>query len=244
MENWTTFGKPKEVDDKKSSVFKDYIVPLGSLLIPVITFLAQNSSPWWGSLAIAVYVVIVVIFLVVPAIVRGYKKWKKYRAQMRLEQSYLPKITASFYRFKPMMESNRTDTISGVWFDAAKTSEMQKLIRPNHSHFYTLSSWLEHLSQTVASAKLSNFKLIAAEISAWVQQYGTFCRDAYSQFDDLLRSNQLDDFKVREFKKSWNHARDEHNLAISNWKTLCSEINSSFDQSICPAHYETLKTLE
>ncbi len=244
MENWSMFGKPKEVEDKKSSVFKEYIVPLGSLLIPVITFLAQNTSPWWGSLAIAAYVAIVIIFLVVPAIIRGVKKWTTYSTRMRLEESYLPKISASLCRFKPMMESNRSDTIWGVWDNASRASEMQKFIRPNHSHYYTLAKWLEHLHKTVGSGKSKNFKLIASEASDWVQQYASFCRDAYLQFEDLLRSNQSDEFKVREIKQSWNHARDEHNQAISNWKNLCSEINSSFNQDICSAHYETSKTLE
>jgi hypothetical protein len=184
------------------------------------------------------------IFLVVPAIIRGGKKWKAYSTRMRLEESYLPKITASLRRFKPMMESNRSDTISGVWDNAARTSDMQKFIRPNHSHFYTLATWLEHLSKTVDSAKSSNFKFIASETSAWVQQYVSFCRDAYSQFEELLRSNQLDEAKVREVKQSWNHVRDEHNQAISNWKALCSEINVSFGHVVCSPYYETLKTLE
>lgn len=238
------FGKPKVVEDKKPSIFKEYIVPLGALLISAITYLAQNTSPWWGSLAIAAYVVIVIIFLVVPAINHGIKKWKAYSTRIRLEGSDLPKITAALRRFKPMMESNRSDTIWGVWDNAARTSEMQKFIRPNHSHFYTLATWLEHLSKTVDSAKSSNFKFIASESSAWVQQYVSFCRDAYSQFEELLRSNQFDESKVREVKQNWNHARDEHNQAISNWKALCSEINSSFGQGICTAYYEILKTLE
>lgn len=244
MDKWFTFGKPKEAEDKKSSIFKDYIVPFGSLLIPAITFLGQSTSPWWASLAIAVFVVIVCIFLVVPAIIRGSKKWIAYLGRKRLEGSYLPKISASLRRFKPMMETNRSDTIWNVWNDSSLSSEMPKFIRPNQSHFYTLAAWLNHLSQTVDSAKSSNFKLIGAETSAWVQQYASFCRDAYSQFDDMLRSKQLDEAKVREVKKSWNHARDEHNQVINNWKVLCSEINSAFGQSICSEYFETLKTLE
>lgn len=237
-------GKPKEVEDEKSSIFKDYILPIGSLLIPTITFLAQNSSPWWGSLAIASYVVIVVVFLVVPAIIRGGKKWKSHSIQKRLEESFLPKISSSLRRFKPMMESNRTDNIWAVWSNASMTSEMQKIIHPNHSHFNTLATWLVHLSQNIDLASSSNFKFIMSEASAWVQQYASFCRDAYFQYENLLRSNQLDEVKVREVKQSWNHARDEHNQAINNWKALCSEINSSFDQRICNDYYETLKTLE
>lgn len=244
MENFTIFGKPKEIEDKKTSIFKEYIIPIGSLLIPAIAFLAQNTSPWWGSFAIAAYVAIVIIFLVVPAIIRGGKKWKTYSKRKQFEVSYLPKISASLRMFKPMMESNRSDTIWGVWNSASRTSEMQKNIRPSHSHYYTLVTWLDYLSKTVDSTKSSNFKLIASETSAWVQQYVSFCRDAYLQFEDLLQSNQLDDSKVREVKQSWNHARGEHNQAISNWKTLCLEFNSSFDQSVCSAYYETLKTLE
>jgi Ca2+/Na+ antiporter len=81
MKNWMMLGKPQEVEDKKTSIFKDYIFPLGALLIPALAFLAQNTSPWWGSLAIAAYVVIVVVFLVVPAIIRGVKKWKSHSTQ-------------------------------------------------------------------------------------------------------------------------------------------------------------------
>lgn len=244
MENWPMFGKPTEEEEKKSFIFKDYILPLGSLLIPSVAFLAQNNSPWWGSLAIAAYVFIVLIFLVVPAIIRVGKKWNAYSRQVRLERNYFPKISASLRRFKPLLESNRSDNIWGVWSNASRTAEMQKVIRPNHSHYYTLSAWLDHLQPTIGSDKSTNFKLIAAETSSWVQQYASFCRDAYSQFEELLRSGQFNDSQVREAKQSWNHARDEHNQAVSNWKALCSEINSSFDQNICTSHYETLKTLE
>lgn len=244
MENFTMVGKSKEVEDKKTSIFKEYIVPIGSLLIPSIAFLAQNTSPWWGSFAIASYVAIVIIFLVVPAIIRGGKKWKTYLKRKQFEVSYLPKISASLRMFKPMMEANRSDTIWDVWNHASWASDTKKIIRPNRAHFDTLVTWLDHLNKTVDSTKSSNFKLIASETSAWVQQYVSFCRDAYSQFEELLRSNQLDESKVREVKQGWNHARDEHNQAISNWKTLCLEINLSFDQSVCSAYYETLKTLE
>lgn len=244
MENWTMLVKPKEVEDKKSSIFKEYIVPFGALLIPALAFLAQNTSPWWGSLAIAAYVAVVLIFLVVPAIIRGGKKWNAYSSRVRLEKNYLPRISASLRRFNPLMESSRSDTIWDVWKNASMTSEMQKIIRPSHSHFYTLVNWFDHLGKAVDSTRPSEFKSIASEASAWVQQYVSFCREAYSQFEELLRSNQLDESKVREVKRSWNHARDEHNQAINNWKALCSEINSSFEQSICNAHYETLKTLE
>ena len=238
------FGKPKEVEDKKSSIFRDYVLPIGALLISAITFLSANTAPWWGSFAIALYMAVIIIFLVVPAIIRGGKKWKMYSTHKRLEESYLPKIFTSLHRFKPMMESNRADTIWAVWNNASRTSDMQKFIRPNHSHFNTLATWLDYLNQNIDSAKSSNFKFITFEASAWVQQYVSFCRDAYSQYEDLLRSNQLDEAKVREVKQSWNHARDEHNQTINNWKALCSEINSSFDQRICIDYYETLKTLE
>lgn len=238
------FGKPKEVVEKKSSIFKDYVLPIGALLIPSISFLAQNNSTWWGSLAIAAYVVIVLIFLVVPAIIRVGKKWNAYAKRARLEGNYLPKISASLRRFKPLMESNRSDTIWGIWSNASRTAEMQKIIRPNHSHYYTLSAWLDHLKPTIDSEKSTDFKLIASETSGWVQQYASFCRDAYSQFEELLRSGQLNESQAREVKQNWNHARDEHNQAITNWKTLCSEINASFGKDICTVYYETLKTLE
>lgn len=159
-------------------------------------------------------------------------------------ENFLPRISASLRRFKPMMESNRADTIWAVWSNASITADMQKFIRPNHSNFNTLATWLNYLNQYIDSAKSSNFKFISSEASAWVQQYASFCREAYSQHEDLLRSNQLDEIKIREVKQSWNHARDEHNQAINNWKALCSEINSSFEQKICPDYFETLRTLE
>lgn len=244
MENWQMFGKPKEVEDKKTSIFKEYIVPLGTMLIAILTLFAQSALPWWGSLAIAVYVGIVAVVLVVPLIARKLKNWRAWLLNSRLEKRYLPEITVALRRFKPMMEANRSDTIWDVWNHASWASDTKKIIRPNRAHFDTLVTWLDHLNKTVDSTKSSNFKLIASETSAWVQQYVSFCRDAYSQFEELLRSNQLDESIVREVKQGWNHARDEHNQAISNWKTLCLEINSSFDQSVCSAYYETLKTLE
>jgi len=238
------FGKPKEMEDKKVSIFKDYIFPLGALLIPALAFLAQNTSPWWGSLALAVYVGIVIVFLVVPAIMRGSKRWFAHLGRKRCERVFRPKISAFLLRFKPMMESHRSDTIWGVWEQASQTAEMQEFIRPNRSHYFTLSMWLEHLQNTIGSSKSVNFNLIAAEASSWVQRYASFCGEAYPQFEDLLRSGLFDEAQVRQAKQNWNHVRDEHNQVVTNWKTLCSEINSSFNRDVCRAHFETLKTLE
>ena len=244
MDNWLPFGKPKEVEDKKSSILKDYIVPLGALLIPAMTYLTEHASSWLGALAIAVYMAIVVIFLVVPAIMRVGRKWLAYSKRRQLEGNFRPKISASISRFKPMMESNRSDTIWYVWNRSSMTSEMRTFIRPSQSNYYALVAWLNCLSQTVDSGKSANFKFVASETSTWIQQYISFCRDAYSQFEDLLRNSKLDDANAREIRKDWNHARDEHNQAIISWKALCAEINASFGQSICSEHFETLKPLE
>lgn len=238
------FVKSIEVEAMKTSVIKDYVVPLGSLFIPTIAFLTQNTSSWWGSLAIVAYMIIVVVFLVVPAIIRLVKKWKENSERVRLEKIYLPKIVSALRRFIPMMESNRTDTIWSIWDNASKTSEMQSVIRPNHTHAFTLAAWLNHLIKNIDSAKSSNFPLFASEVSAWVQQYAAFCRDAYMQFEELIRSNQLDESKIREVKQNWNHARDQHNQAINNWMALCSEIRLSFELRECFEYYETLKPLE
>jgi len=244
MEKWTMYGKPVKVEEKKSSIFQDYVLPIGALFIPSVSFLAQSNSPWWGSLAIAAYVVIVLIFLVVPAIFRVGNKVIAYFRNARLERSCLPRISASICRFKPLLESNRSDNIWGVWSNATRTSEAQKIIRPNHSHYYTLWAWLNHMQLTLNSSKTTDFRLILSEKSSWVQQYAAFCQEAYLQFEELLRSGQFNESQLREAKKSWNHARDEHNQALSNWKNLCSEINLAFDQNICTSYYETLKTLE
>lgn len=244
MESWLTFGRQKELEEKKSSIFKDYIVPTGSLLIPILTLFTQNNLPFWVSVAIVIFVLMVFLFLGVPAIIRGTKSWTAYSRRVKLEGECLPKITASLRRFGPLMEPNHSNNIWGVWSNASRTAEMQKIVRPNYSHYYTLLAWLNHLLPTIDSGKSTDFKQISSEASSWVQQYVSFCGDAYSQFEELLRSGQLNESQVREAKQNWNHSRDEHNQAVSNWKALCSEINTSFDQKICSPHYETLKTLE
>jgi hypothetical protein len=244
MDSWSLFGKPKEVENKKPSVFKEDVVPIGTLFLAILSLFTQNTPPWWVSLAIVIFVVIVFLFLVIPAIARNWRKWKAYSMRVRLEKDCLPKISATLRVFKQLVEQHRADTIWGVWQNESKTIEMQKYIKPNHSHFSTLASWIEHLCKTIDTAEPSDFKSMAAETSAWIQQYVSFGRDAYSQFDALLKSNQLDAIRGREIKQSWNHARDEHNQAIHNWKALCAEIKSSFDQDVCSTYYETLKTLE
>lgn len=244
MENWSMFGKPKEVEGKKSSVFKDDIVPLGSLFLAILSLFSQNTPPWWVSLAIVIFVAIVFLFLVVPAVVRNWRKWQSWLMRNRLGKTYLPDLCGALRRFKHMVDSRRADTLWEVWQSAARTTDTQKYIRPNYSHFQTISTWHDHLSKSVDSAKPADFKSIATEAASWVQQYVSFCRDAYSQFESLLRDNQLDDSKLREIKQSWNHVRDEHNQAVSNWLSLCEKINESFGQVICSPYYETLRPLE
>lgn len=244
MDYLTKDNKSQDIEGKKPSLLKDYLVPFGSLVIPVVTYLTTSTAPWWGSLAIIVYVVIVLGVVVIPAILRVGKKWVAGTSRKRYEKAYFPKIANALRRFKPMMESSRTGTIWMVWEDGARTLDMKKFVRPNRSGFSTLAKWFQYLSKTVDSAHPLAFQAVMSETSDWVQQYVSFCNDAYSQYEELLRSNELDTSKIREIKQSWNHARDEHNQAVNNWKVLCDEINTSFNNSLRCVYYETLKPLE
>lgn len=238
------FDKAREVVYKNPSIFKEYLVPVGSILIPAITLWSQSAPPLWVSLVIGVYFAIASIFVVLPSIVIVSKRFIIFLQRKRLEKIYLPKISASLCRFKSMMESNRSETVWYVWNRVPMTLEIRAFISPNQSNYHALVAWLNCLNQTVDSGKSLDFQLISSEISTWVQQYVCFCREAYMQFDNLLRSDDLEDLNAREIKKDWNHARDEHNQAIISWKTLCTEINSSFRHAICSEYFETLKPLE
>jgi len=238
------FGKPKDEEIKKIPIFKEYIVPLGTLLLAILTLFTQKVLPWWGSYAIVIYIAIVAVFLVVPVVMRGLMKWNEKALHRRLEKRFLPETIEALRRFKPLVSTERSDTLWGVWKDSGRTAEMQKHIRPSHSHFETISTWYDYLSRTAASSKPSDFNLFAVEAVSWVQKYIAFCRDAYPQFESLLRDKQIDESMLRQIKQSWNHVRDEHNKAISNWQLLCETINASFGENVCSTFYETLKPLE
>ncbi|MBI5889254.1 MAG: hypothetical protein HZB47_01075 [Nitrosomonadales bacterium] len=245
MDKWLMYGQPKEVESKKTSIVKEYIVPLGTLLIAILTFFTQSALPVWGGWAIGVYVVIVAVFLVVPVIARNLRRLNAWVKRSRLEKGYLLEIVEAFRKFQPMVDTRRSDNLWGVWQNATRI-ETQKHIRPNHSHFNAISTWHEHLNKTIASAKNADFQATVAESAAWVQQYISLCRDAYAQFENLLRDkdNQVNESTLREIKQSWNHVRDDHNRAVSGWLSLCEEINSSFGQNVCSTFYETLRPLE
>lgn len=238
------FGKSKDIEIKKPPIFKEYIVPLGTLLLAILSLFAQNVLPWWGSLAIVVYVAIVAVFLVAPVANRSLKNLKARTTHAQLEKRFLPETVEALRRFKPMMDSRRADTLWGAWQDSGRTVETQKHIRPSHSHFQTISAWHDHLSRAADSAKSTDFKFIAKEVASWVQQYVSFCREAYSQFENLLRDKQQDESMLRQAKQSWNHVRDEHNKAISSWLSLSEKINASFGEDVCSTYYETLRPLE
>ncbi len=238
------FAKPKVEESNRPSIFKEYIVPLGTLLIAILPLFAQSALPWWESLAIVVYIAIVAVFLVAPVANRSLNSWKAKATQARLEKRFFPEVVEALRGFKSMMDTRRGDTLWGVWQDSGRTTETQKHIRPNHSHFQAISTWHDYLSRTVESAKPKDFQLVVAETASWIQQYVSFCRDAYSQFESLLRDKQLDESLLRQTKQNWNHVRDEHNKAISNWFSLCEKINESFSQNICSTYYETLRPLE
>lgn len=245
MENWPMFGKPKEVESKKTSIVKEYIVPLGTLLIAILTFFTQSALPVWGGWAIGAYVVIVAVFLVVPVIARNLRRLNAWVKRSRLENDYLLEIDEALRKFQPMVDSRRSDNLWGVWQNATRIAT-QKHIRPNHSHYQAISTWYEHLNKTIISARHPDFKATVAESAAWVQQYVSLCRDGYTQFENLLRDkdNQVDESTLREIKQSWNHVRDDHNRVVSGWLSLCEEINSSFGQNFCSTYYETLRPLE
>ena len=233
MHNLLPFNRPKDEDDKKSSIFKDIIVPLGSVLIPVVALITNNTLAWWGSLAIAIYIVIVAIVLVGPAIIRILKKRSATSRYARLEKVFFPKTIEAFGRFKPMVDSGRNDTLWGVWQNAGRTVETQQHIRPGYSHFQAVAAWQNHISKAIEVANPTDIESMAAEIASWVQQFVFLGRDAYAQFESLLRDKQIDESRIRQIKQDWNHMRDEHNDAVSNWLSLCEEINRDFGRNIC-----------
>lgn len=237
------FGKSKVVETNKPSIVKEYVVPFGTLLLAILSLFAQNTPPFWVSLLIALYIVIISFVLVVPVIIGYWKKWKARSTHNQLKGNYLPQLTAALRKFKPMIDSRNSDNVWKVWQNAVRINT-QHIIRPDHSHFSTLSIWFDYLIKAVDSAKPSDIDAVAREASYWIQRYDSFSRDAYQQFETLLRDGQLNINEVRELKQSWNHIRDEHNQAITGWHSLCEEINASFDRDICLTYYEKLKTLE
>jgi len=209
-----------------------------------VTYLSQNTLHWWANLAIAIYVLMVAIFLVGPIIWRGLKYWKVTRGRARLERTFLPKLLEVVNQFRPVIESGRGDTLWGVWQNAGATAEMQKHVRPAHSHFGVIRNWYDHLCHTIQLASPEDFRRIATEAASWVQQYSSLGRDAYPQFENLLRDEKIDAWRVREIKQNWNHIRDEHNRLISNWLDLCEQVNTSFGENICSIYCEKLRPLE
>jgi len=238
---------PEEEDQKKSSirvVFKEYIVPIGTLLVAMVPLFAQNNLPWWGVLALVIYVVIVAVFLVSPVVVRGVSHWRVKSLHKKLERNFLPRVVEMFRRVKPMLDPGRGDTLWSVWYNASQTVETQKYILPARPHFDTLSTWHQNLSAMADRAGPEDFTLIAMQTGQWFQRYASFGRDAYTQFDGLVRDSQLAEPRLREIKQSWNHVRDDHNRLVNDWRSLSEEINGAFGQTICQTYFETLRPLE
>lgn len=239
---------PPQDDERKKStagvVLKEYVIPVGALLLAIVPIFTQKNLPLWAWVTLVVFVLIVAAFLVFPILIRSISYSHKWLLQRRLERQYLPRVVSILKRVKPMLESHRGDTLWGVWENSARTIEMQKYIRPERSHFDALSTWHQNLCEIVEKTGPTKFELVTRFVGQWLQRYVSFGREAYTQFENLLRDDQIAEPKLREIKQDWNHARDDHNRLINDWKALCEEINGESEHEIFSGFYETLKPLE
>jgi hypothetical protein len=250
-------------DDKKTDphfILSKILIPFGSLLIAGIPLLTLNYQqlPKWVFISIAVFLILVstyIILIIGPALKRLSSNllqlMQKKRNRTRFSRLYLQQLKEKNKEFAKFLEDRNDNVISlvqtvGSWpeildkQDKFDTYDLEQLGR----YAVTLREWLQVVKYHMDNSSASNFQLAAYNFSRLVSQYYRFCLDWHRRFDYSVRQGRIQGEHLRYLKQEWFTQREKITKYIDHWKPLAENINVIFEENICTAYFETLKTIE
>jgi hypothetical protein len=240
-----------DVQDKSSSHFlKDILIPVGSLLIAAISFLALNGKlPTWAIVAIAAYLIIIAIYVSMNPLIQLFILFLEKQRKKKAAKKFFPSLQDIAKEFAPLIDinSNRSDTMLYLLNEINGWNESQNnmAIQSESEHINTIQNWFASIKKRLDLYRLKDFSYLATDLSDLIFQYHRFCIRAQRQLETLVTAKKLSEQQLRHLKQEWNLRREKHNqIIIQNWDNLAKKINETFAERICVEVYEPLKTLE
>ena len=125
---------------EKSRFLTTVLIPLGSVLLAGLSLLAK-SVPWWVTTIVVLYIAVITIALVIPAVIRIYGLVNYKITQRAIMRRYVPVIRQFLVTLLPSLEDSRSETISYVWRTASSLDNGRRIVQMNYLYRETLQNW-------------------------------------------------------------------------------------------------------
>lgn len=227
---------------EKSRFLTTVLIPLGSVLLAGLSLLAK-SVPWWVTTIVVLYIAVITIALVIPAVIRIYGLVNYKITQRAIMRRYVPVIRQFLVTLLPSLEDSRSETISYVWRTASSLDNGRRIVQMNYLYRETLQNWFASIEERLNSVTKRNFELVSSELATAISHYNRFCELAHRELEALLAAENSDKAAVSRLKQEWNNARDKHNHILKSWEDIAKNINRDAGKNICVDHFNFLKTL-
>ena len=225
---------------------KDYLLPLGSVLIAALTFLTQRVD--LPSIAIAAAVTYLVIVAAVPLyrpMVRLCSRISARRRLSRLVRSSGSRLGDSIGRLNALLAHGQSGTVMYVFGEMAQDQALRSQgFSFDQEHLETIRQWLSSLEVRSRRLRADTVLDLCREMGLFVQRYNRFCIQNLRVLEEALGKAQLQATRLKYLRQQWNTNRGSHLQVIDQWATLAKEVNRLMDRQVCLDYYEAIGTLE
>lgn len=224
-----------------------YLLPLGSVLIAVLTFLTQNVEiPRLAIVAAVAYLGLVAAASIYRPAVRLVLVLANTLRMARLARVRLPELDETVGQLRRLTGREHGDTVVYLIREAAQWPELKDLspLIQDQEHLETLASWLALVDSRIADAGRNEFRGLCHEVSSLVTQYHRFCLQRQRLLQEAISSGKVAEPRLRYLKQQWNVRREGHMALIRHWVSIANKVNGMAGSKLCHDYYESLGTLE
>ena len=225
---------------------KDYLLPLGSVLIAALTFLTQKVAlPRIAIAAAVVYLVIVAGAPFYRPTVWLFLRISTKRKLSHLANSIGPRLDDFIVRLNVLLAHGHSGTVMYVFGEIAQDQALRSQgFSLDQEHVETIRQWLSSLETRGSTLRADTVLDRCRETGLFVQRYNRFCMQNLRVLEEALEKAQLQAARLKYLRQQWNTNRGSHLQAIDQWVTLAKEVNRVMGRQVCLDYYESIGTLE
>jgi len=224
---------------------KEYLFPIGSLLIGILGLLAQTAFPMWIVVIATLYLIIIAAVFLFSPVTRFFSSVKAKWRLRRIAKMNLPELVVSVKKFNELIAPQNSNTLAHVFSLVAQwDGQKGKVLLPDPEYIETIRNWLLAIEKRTESCTPRDFSCLCAELSSLFQQYNHFLCQRLARMQGLIHEGSLSPDRIRQIKQYWNVNRDAHIALVRTWERFAKKMNERTASKLCIDYYQPLGTLE
>lgn len=237
---WSTEDNTEQVFP--GPLLTNFLIPLGSLLIAALALGANYEKlPQWVFLVIILYLAVVGLVSLAYPIKQVFAWLKGKYLRRQLAQRFYTSLEENVKALADLTADNRAHGFIYL-VQQINNWDAFKEKRISLTGMAFMRHWLESIQRRMEGRSVGEFHSLAWDFSVLLMQYQMFCEDAYRNIESVVGSAAADP-RVKDFKISWNVARENQMHLVKDWVQTAKKINEMAGDRVCLDYYEPLKML-